>query len=87
MYFKEIKPGHYSGSVEPGNKCLIPRKGIVTYLISKVEFNDYEWIGLDQGFDIETNEQMWGSQNGALHFKKLVSLGEHLDQNWTEGSI
>ncbi len=82
MYFKEVKPGHYQGSVEPGKKCLIKRDDCLTYLKSKVEFNDYSWTSLDQGFDIETNKLKWGSEYGPLKFKRLSNLSNEIRKNW-----
>ena len=43
--------GHYRGMVEPGKKCLVPRDGKLTYLVSEVEVNQTDWISRDRGFD------------------------------------
>jgi CpeT protein len=68
----------FRGSVEPGNKCLIPRNGHQTYLTSEVEITEHTWISLDQGMDIETNEQIWGSSAGPLRFEKRESFANEL---------
>lgn len=68
----------FRGSVEPGNKCLIHRKGVNTYLVSLVELTETTWVSWDRGMDIESNEQIWGSAIGPLKFKKRVSFADEL---------
>jgi len=86
MHFREIKPGHYRGQVEPGNRCLIPRDGRMTYLVSEVEINQQIWVSRDSGFDPETNQQRWGSEHGPLRFKRVADLGSNLDENWLQSA-
>ncbi len=77
MVFK--KEGNlFRGSVEPGNKCLITRKGIETYLVSDVELTETTWISWDRGMDITTHQQVWGSAAGPLKFEKKASFAEEL---------
>jgi CpeT protein len=68
----------FQGGVEPGNKCLIPRNGRQTYLISEVELTENTWNSLDKGMDIETNEQIWGSTAGPLRFEKKQSFADEV---------
>lgn len=68
----------FRGSVEPGNKCLIPRDGRSTYLVSDVELTERTWVSLDKGIDVNTNEQVWGSTAGSLRFEKLHSFADEL---------
>ncbi|EDX85955.1 conserved hypothetical protein [Synechococcus sp. PCC 7335] len=68
----------FVGGVEAGNNCRIPRKGRWTYLVSRVELTDSTWVSLDQGMDIETNEHVWGSTEGALRFEKRESFADEL---------
>lgn len=80
---QQDEPGKLSGdkfigSVEPGNNCRIPRKGKLTYLVSHVEVTDHSWLSLDQGMDIETDEHVWGSTEGALKFTKRESFAAEL---------
>jgi len=84
MYFKEFSHGHYVGGVEPGNLCSVKRAGKITYLVSKVEFNDSSFISLDEGYDKDTHEKVWGSNYGKLYFKKVINFRERLDQDWQE---
>ena len=71
----------FRGSVEPGNKCLITRKGQETYLVSDVELTEETWVSWDRGMDIETNEQVWGSAIGPLKFEKCQSFAGELPIN------
>ncbi|MEM7553201.1 MAG: chromophore lyase CpcT/CpeT [Cyanobacteria bacterium P01_A01_bin.84] len=68
----------FRGNVEPGNKCLINRKGKQTYLVSEVEVSSSTWLSLDRGMDIENNMQVWGSENGALSFEKRESFAHEV---------
>ena len=68
----------FRGSVEPGNKCLIHRKGVNTYLVSSVELTETTWISWDRGMDLESHEQIWGSAAGPLKFTKKESFAHEL---------
>ncbi|NMG17966.1 chromophore lyase CpcT/CpeT [Brasilonema bromeliae] len=70
----------FQGSVEPGNKCLIERKGCLTYLISDVELTATTWVSLDKGMDVNTHQQVWGSTFGALEFEKRESFAHELPE-------
>ena len=68
----------FLGSVEPGNRCLIHRKGVNTYLVSMVELTETTWISWDRGMDIESHQQVWGSAAGPLKFTKRESFANEL---------
>ena len=68
----------FRGSVEPGNKCLIPREGRQTYLVSEVELTENTWTSRDLGMDFNTGERVWGSAAGKLHFEKWESFAGEL---------
>ncbi len=68
----------FRGSVEPGNQCLIEKKGCMTYLISEVEITETTWLSLDKGMDVNTHEQVWGSTSGHLQFEKCQSFALEL---------
>lgn len=68
----------FKGSVEPGNKCLIPKNGCLTYLISEVEVTETTWVSLDRGMDMENHQQVWGSTFGSLQFEKRESFAHEL---------
>ncbi|MEM8715019.1 MAG: chromophore lyase CpcT/CpeT [Cyanobacteria bacterium P01_A01_bin.3] len=68
----------FIGSVEPGCKCLIPRGGKQTYLVSEVELTASTWVSRDRGMDMDTHEPVWGSAEGLLRFKKVASFADEL---------
>lgn len=68
----------FRGSVEPGNKCLIEKRGCSTYLISDVEITATTWKSLDRGMDINTHQQIWGSDSGSLSFEKRQSFASEV---------
>lgn len=68
----------FRGSVEPGNQCLIEKKGCSTYLISDVEITETTWSSLDRGMDVNTHQQIWGSDFGSLWFEKRQSFAGEL---------
>ncbi|NEQ96757.1 MAG: chorismate-binding protein [Cyanothece sp. SIO2G6] len=68
----------YLGGVEPGNNCLIPRDGKLTYLVSEVVLTSTTWDSRDRGFDPDTHEYVWGSEHGHLCFVKLKSFANEL---------
>ncbi|NEP01328.1 MAG: chorismate-binding protein [Symploca sp. SIO2E9] len=68
----------FRGGVEPGNGCLIARNGTPTYLVSDVELTENTWVSLDMGMDINTHQQVWGSETGPLRFEKRQSFAEEL---------
>jgi CpeT protein len=68
----------FRGSVEPGNLCLIEKRGCSTYLVSDVEITETTWNSLDRGLDVNTHQQVWGSTFGALQFEKRQSFAAEL---------
>jgi CpeT protein len=68
----------FRGRVEPGDRCLIEKKGCMTYLISEVEITETTWFSLDRGMDVHTHEQVWGSTSGHLRFEKCQSFALEL---------
>jgi CpeT protein len=68
----------FVGAVEPGNQCLIPKEGKMTYLVSEVEVTDSTWTSRDRGFDVDTQDQVWGSEHGQFWFEKVQDYGSEL---------
>ncbi len=68
----------FRGAVEPGNGCLIEKNGRKTYLVSDVELTEDTWVSLDKGMDVNTHEQVWGSNYGSLRFEKRQSFAEEV---------
>lgn len=88
MHFRENFPGNYIGKVEPGKKCLVPRDGKITYLVSEVEVNKHQWISRDRGYDPKNDQQVWGSEHGKLVFKRIASYSDQLKaEQFNEGKI
>jgi hypothetical protein len=71
--------GHsFKGHVEPGNACMVVRKGKTTYLDSEFEIDDQKFISLDRGRDPETHEHVWGSVAGPFHFVRWASYADEV---------
>jgi CpeT protein len=68
----------FLGNVEPGNSCLIHRHSCQTYLVSEVEVTQSTWASIDRGLDVNTHQQVWGSEYGALQFEKSQSFADEL---------
>ena len=82
MHFEYVNDGKYVGKVEPGKKCLVPRDGKMTYLVSEVEVNQETWTSRDRGYDPKTDQQVWGSEHGLLKFKRIQYLDKIIDDSW-----
>lgn len=67
----------FRGRVE-GNSCFIEKNGYQTYLNSEVELTENTWVSLDKGMDVNTHEQIWGSQAGPLRFEKRESFADEI---------
>tara|TARA_Y100001968_G_C19405788_1_gene743537 strand:+ start:568 stop:1188 length:621 start_codon:yes stop_codon:yes gene_type:complete len=85
MNFKLINTGHYKGSIEEGNKCLTSRSGELTYIMSKVEIANKIWTSEEKGFNLKSNKQVWGSENGPFIFHKYINLDSDINEEWLRG--
>ncbi|MGB3615274.1 MAG: chromophore lyase CpcT/CpeT [Elainellaceae cyanobacterium] len=68
----------FLGGVEPGNLCRIEKRGCQTYLVSEVEITETTWVSLDRGMDVQTHQQVWGSESGPLRFEKRESFAHEI---------
>ena len=68
----------FRGEVEPGNLCLIHKHGAQTYLVSTVEITESSWASWDRGLEVDTHEQIWGSEHGSLQFTKRESFADEV---------
>lgn len=68
----------FKGEVEPGKGCKVVRKGKETYLDSTFEIDQDQFISLDRGRDIETDEHIWGSVAGAFRFVRWGSFADEV---------
>ena len=82
MHFIKSYNGIYIGRIETGKKCLIEKGGVITYLKSQVSMDGLNWVSEDAGFDINTNQKIWGSEHGPLKFKKINSLDLDIAKSW-----
>lgn len=70
----------FKGAVESGKKCCINRKGVDTYLEIEFEVTENTYSSLDRGYDIVTDQRVWGSIAGAFQFTKKVSFGGEISR-------
>lgn len=82
MVFQAMGNLTYSGKVEKGCRCFVPRNGELTYLVSEVELGEDHWVSRDRGFDPKTHAHRWGSEHGPLRFTRLEHYGSQLTTNW-----
>tara|TARA_Y100001968_G_scaffold135552_1_gene123650 strand:- start:411 stop:1010 length:600 start_codon:yes stop_codon:yes gene_type:complete len=82
MNFREIRPGNFSGYIEPGQKCFIINDNKKTYVKSEVRLNKNTLISEDSGYDIITGNKVWGSNFGPLIFNKINNFDSFIDKNW-----
>ncbi len=76
MIFKK-ENGKFIGQVE-GNKCFIKKGDALTYLVSDVELTETTFVSWDRGLDVNTHQQKWGSEYGALHFEKIADFSSEI---------
>ncbi len=69
----------YKGIVKPGKNCIVVRKDRTTYLENSFEVSEEGLISLDRGYDLETDELVWGSIAGAFHFRRWASFADEVD--------
>lgn len=82
MHFRETSPGCFNGELEPGQQCLVPRNGKLTYLVSEVLVDHQRWVSRDQGFDPATDELQWGSEHGPLCFERIGNYASTITAEW-----
>jgi hypothetical protein len=68
----------FKGAVESGKKCCIHRKGVDTYLSIEFEVTETTYSSLDRGYNVTTDEMVWGSVAGPFEFTKKVSFGNEI---------
>ncbi len=73
MNFYKSGETSYKGHLKQKHKHIIERNGRQTYLVSKVQLDTNKFLSIDEGFDIKSEEKVWGSEHGYLEFLKLSS--------------
>nr|AUG32605.1 hypothetical protein PLO_620 [Paulinella longichromatophora] len=82
-YIVHQEKGIFIGEVEPGCRCLVERKGITTYLVSKFELrNTGQMRTIDRGHDPITHEQIWGSLGGVFEFERTIDFSKEIPEGW-----
>ena len=80
MHFKETGKSAYKGAIEQSGSCLIFHSGRMTYLSSKVKLEKNSFEIIDEGYEVNTNRKIWGSENGPILFEKI--LGCDIRKSW-----
>lgn len=68
----------FQGKVEPGNGCMVTRKGRTTYLDSEFEIDGDRFLSWDRGRDPETHEHIWGSIAGPFEFSRHTDFSQEV---------
>ena len=66
------KEGEFLGK-NISNQCIIKNQGKDTYLVTESILGEGYYKVVDKGYDLYTNDQVWGSYNGFFCFNKLSS--------------
>jgi hypothetical protein len=81
-YVVRETPEGFSGEVEPGCRCLVERKGALSYLVSSFELTARGMRTIDRGHDPATHEQLWGSLAGPFQFERTDDYSHELPDHW-----
>jgi hypothetical protein len=81
-YVVRETPTGFSGEVEPGCRCLVERKGAMSYLVSSFELSASGMRTIDRGHDPTTHEQLWGSLAGPFAFERTADYSQELPAHW-----
>lgn len=68
----------FVGETQPGRRCRVVRQGQPSYLHTTVKIAPRQLITHDQGFDLQTDQQTWGSLAGPFVFDKLSDWAARL---------
>ena len=75
-------PTSFTGTTEPGCRCIIHRNGVKTYLASSFELHAEGMVTLDRGHDPVTHERIWGSIAGEFKFLKTEDWSGEIPHHW-----
>ncbi len=64
------KNGEFFGK-NISNQCIVKNGDKETYLVTESILGDGYYKVIDKGYDLYTNEQIWGSFNGFFQFNKI----------------
>jgi hypothetical protein len=72
----------FVGEVEPGCRCMVERKGSITYLVSRLELSPTGMRTIDTGHDPTSHKQLWGSLAGPFEFERTNDYSEEIPTDW-----
>ena len=72
----------FVGEVEPGCRCMVERKGSITYLVSRLELSPTGMRTIDTGHDPISHKQVWGSLAGPFEFERTHDYSEEMPTDW-----
>ncbi|WP_259727435.1 chromophore lyase CpcT/CpeT [Synechococcus sp. CS-1326] len=82
MEFFPRDTGGFRGQLEEGCRCMVPRDGQLTYLVSEVLLEEGLWRSRDFGCDPKTHEQRWGLTERQFEFELIESFAHELTQSF-----
>jgi len=65
---KFVRSGVVYHGKTASSDCTVMYKGRQTYLLNEIELTDDSYWVLDKGFDLDTDQQVWGAKWGHLKF-------------------
>jgi hypothetical protein len=68
----------FKGRIVPGKACRVDWRGQETYLDNEFEVSEKGLTSLDRGFNLETNERVWGSIAGEFYFLRWHDFAEEV---------
>ncbi len=74
----------FVGEVEQGCRCLVERKGVTAYLVSRFELDPLGMRTIDRGHDPSTHVRLWGSLAGPFEFQRTHDFSNEVPANWEE---
>jgi len=72
----------FIGEVEPGCRCMVERKGALSYLVSRLELDPRGMRTLDRGHDPQTHDHLWGSLAGPFEFSRTDDYSAEVPEAW-----
>jgi hypothetical protein len=72
----------FVGEVEAGCRCMVERKGSITYLVSRLELSPTGMRTIDTGHDPTSHERVWGSLAGPFEFERTHDYSEEIPTDW-----
>jgi hypothetical protein len=72
----------FVGEVEAGCRCMVERKGSITYLVSRLELSPTSMRTIDTGHAPTSHERVWGSLAGPFEFERTHDYSEEIPTDW-----